>query len=94
MRVKSQRQQPFSEGACGSVSADDGREARDPPGGRLTRSLGHDRSCHSLDRPVDVRLYERFAFTVTAQRTVLGVPNWFMRRSPRRLTDKPAARDG
>jgi ribosomal protein S18 acetylase RimI-like enzyme len=34
------------------------------------------------DKPENVRLYERFAFTVTAQRTVLGVPNWFMRRSP------------
>jgi ribosomal protein S18 acetylase RimI-like enzyme len=42
------------------------------------------------DKPANVRLYERFAFIVTAQRTVLGVPNWFMRRSPRAGSGKDA----
>jgi ribosomal protein S18 acetylase RimI-like enzyme len=30
----------------------------------------------------NVRLYSRFGFEVTAERPVLGVPNWFMRRQP------------
>ena len=34
------------------------------------------------DKLENVHLYERFAFTVTAEATVLGVPNWFMWRSP------------
>ena len=31
----------------------------------------------------NVRLYARFGFEVTAERHVIGVPNWFMRRRPR-----------
>jgi ribosomal protein S18 acetylase RimI-like enzyme len=34
------------------------------------------------DREINVRFYERFGFRVTGQRRVLGVPNWFMVRSP------------
>lgn len=36
------------------------------------------------DMPENLRLYQRFGFTVTAEAPVLGVPNWFMWRSPRR----------
>ena len=37
------------------------------------------------DKPINVRLYERFGFEVVAEREVLGVPNWFMlRRAGRR----------
>lgn len=32
------------------------------------------------DKPENVRLYERFGFEVIAERTVIGVDNWFMRR--------------
>jgi GNAT superfamily N-acetyltransferase len=35
------------------------------------------------DKPENVRFYERFGFEVIAEEPVLGVPNWFMRRSPR-----------
>jgi len=35
------------------------------------------------DRPENLRLYQRFGFTVTAEAPVLGVPNWFMWRPPR-----------
>jgi ribosomal protein S18 acetylase RimI-like enzyme len=35
------------------------------------------------DKPENVRLYERFSFTVTAQETLFGVVNWFMWRPPR-----------
>ena len=35
------------------------------------------------DKPENVRLYQRFGFVVTAEAPVLGVPNWFMWRSPR-----------
>jgi len=33
------------------------------------------------DRPENVRLYQRFGFTVIVSTKVLGVPNWFMSRS-------------
>jgi ribosomal protein S18 acetylase RimI-like enzyme len=36
------------------------------------------------DKPENVRLYERFGYTVEEQAEVLGVPNWFMRRPQRR----------
>lgn len=37
------------------------------------------------DKPINVRLYERFGFEVVGEQEVLGVPNWFMlRRSGRR----------
>jgi ribosomal protein S18 acetylase RimI-like enzyme len=32
------------------------------------------------DKPENVRIYERFGFAVTAERKVLGQPNWFMVR--------------
>ncbi len=35
------------------------------------------------DRPENVPVYEHFGFKVTAQDTVVGVPNWFMWRAPR-----------
>ncbi len=35
------------------------------------------------DKPENVRLYQRFGFEVTSEKPVLGVPNWFMWRSPR-----------
>jgi ribosomal protein S18 acetylase RimI-like enzyme len=34
------------------------------------------------DRTDNVRLYERFGFVVTAEADVIGVKNWFMRRTP------------
>ena len=34
------------------------------------------------DKPENVRLYERFGFSVTAEAPVLGVDNWFMWRPP------------
>ncbi len=34
------------------------------------------------DKAENVRLYERFGYSVVAQATVLGVPNWFMIRTP------------
>ncbi len=34
------------------------------------------------DKPENVRLYQRFNFEVTSEALVLGVPNWFMWRSP------------
>ncbi len=34
------------------------------------------------DKPENVRLYQRFNFDVTSEASVLGVPNWFMWRSP------------
>jgi ribosomal protein S18 acetylase RimI-like enzyme len=35
------------------------------------------------DKAENVRFYERYGFRVTAQGRVLGVPNWYMTRSPR-----------
>ena len=35
------------------------------------------------DRQENVRLYERFGFSVTEEALLLGVRNWFMRRPPR-----------
>ncbi|MHC4792501.1 MAG: GNAT family N-acetyltransferase [Planctomycetota bacterium] len=35
------------------------------------------------DKPENVRLYQRFGFEVTSEAPVLGMPNWFMWRSPR-----------
>lgn len=37
------------------------------------------------DLPRNVVLYERLGFAVTTQKTVLGVPNWFMQRPPAAL---------
>jgi len=34
------------------------------------------------DRPKNVDFYQRFGFTVCAEAQVLGMPNWFMSRSP------------
>ncbi len=34
------------------------------------------------DKPENVRLYQRFNFEITSEAPVLGVPNWFMWRSP------------
>ncbi|MCK9516635.1 MAG: GNAT family N-acetyltransferase [Ottowia sp.] len=40
--------------------------------------------CHlETDLPRNVALYTRFGFDVTSQKTVLGVPNWFMQRRAR-----------
>lgn len=36
------------------------------------------------DKPENVRLYRRGGFDVVAEQPVLGVPNWFMLRRPRR----------
>ena len=36
------------------------------------------------DKAENVRLYERFGYVVVEQTAVLGVPNWFMRRTPSR----------
>jgi ribosomal protein S18 acetylase RimI-like enzyme len=36
------------------------------------------------DKAENVRLYERFGYVVVEQTDVLGVPNWFMRRTPAR----------
>ncbi len=36
------------------------------------------------DRPANVRFYERFGFAVVNEISVLGVPNFLMRRSPAR----------
>jgi GNAT superfamily N-acetyltransferase len=35
------------------------------------------------DKPENVRFYERYGFETVDQAEVIGVPNWFMRRSPR-----------
>ena len=35
------------------------------------------------DKPENVRFYEKFGFETTGEAPVIGVPNWFMRRSPR-----------
>ncbi|MGH3735337.1 MAG: GNAT family N-acetyltransferase [Micromonosporaceae bacterium] len=32
------------------------------------------------DKLENVRFYQRFGYEVTAEATVIGVPNWFMRR--------------
>lgn len=34
------------------------------------------------DKPENVRFYERFGYEVVGEQPVIGVPNWFMRRSP------------
>lgn len=34
------------------------------------------------DKPENVRFYERFGYEVVGEAPVIGVPNWFMRRSP------------
>jgi ribosomal protein S18 acetylase RimI-like enzyme len=36
------------------------------------------------DKHENVRIYERFGFTVTAESDVLGLPNWFMSRRRRK----------
>jgi ribosomal protein S18 acetylase RimI-like enzyme len=36
------------------------------------------------DKPANVGFYDRFGYEVVGQAQVLGVPNWFMRRSARR----------
>jgi ribosomal protein S18 acetylase RimI-like enzyme len=36
------------------------------------------------DKPENVRFYERFGFQVIGEDPVIGVPNWFMLREPRR----------
>jgi len=35
------------------------------------------------DKAANVGFYEQFGFETTAEETVIGVPNWFMRRAPR-----------
>jgi hypothetical protein len=35
------------------------------------------------DKSENVRFYEKFGFTVNAEAKILGIPNWFMSRSPR-----------
>ena len=35
------------------------------------------------DKSENVRFYQRFGFTVIAEAEILGIPNWFMSRSPR-----------
>ena len=35
------------------------------------------------DKSENVRFYEKFGFTVIAEAEILGIPNWFMSRSPR-----------
>ncbi len=40
-------------------------------------------ACLETDRPENVPIYEHFGFAVTSEAPVLGVPNWFMWRSPR-----------
>jgi len=39
------------------------------------------------DKPENVRFYERFGYEVIGQESVIGVPNWFMRRSARSEVD-------
>ena len=34
------------------------------------------------DKPENVLFYEKFGYELAAEATVIGVPNWFMRRSP------------
>ena len=36
------------------------------------------------DKDVNVRFYQRFGYEVVEEADVLGVPNWFMRRTPAR----------
>jgi ribosomal protein S18 acetylase RimI-like enzyme len=36
------------------------------------------------DKKENIPFYERYGFSVQAEGTVLGVPNWFMKRSPRK----------
>ncbi len=38
------------------------------------------------DKPGNVRLYERFGFSVTGEAPVYGTPTWFMWRPARRET--------
>ena len=38
------------------------------------------------DKPENVRLYERFSFSVTGEAPVYGVPTWLMWRSSHRET--------
>ena len=35
------------------------------------------------DKQINVRFYQRFGFEVVGEEDVLGVPNWFMRRTRR-----------
>ena len=35
------------------------------------------------DKPENVRFYARAGFAVGGENTVLGIPNWYMRREPR-----------
>ncbi len=34
------------------------------------------------DKPENVRLFQRFGFGITSEALIIGVPNWFMWRSP------------
>lgn len=48
------------------------------------RRLDDDRDVGYLetDKRSNVRFYERFGFEVISEESVLGLPNWFMRRAP------------
>ena len=35
------------------------------------------------DKPENLHFYEKFGFVTTSEASVLGTPNWFMRRQPR-----------
>lgn len=39
------------------------------------------------DKPANLQFYQRFGFTIVANTDVLGVPNWFMLRSPATLPE-------
>ena len=43
------------------------------------------------DKAENVRLYERFGYTVVERAEVLGVPNWFMRRDAQGLGARAAS---
>jgi len=43
----------------------------------------HALSYLETDKSENVRFYQKFGFTVIVQAEILGIPNWFMSRSPR-----------
>jgi ribosomal protein S18 acetylase RimI-like enzyme len=71
----------------GPVAVDSGLQGRGIGGAMLTRFCGamdekHELAYLETDKSENVHFYQRFGFSVIAQGDVLGIPNWFMLRSP------------
>jgi hypothetical protein len=50
----------------------------------LVRTSGGIAAYLETDKARNVGLYQRFGFEVVGEQAVLGMPNWFMRRTPSR----------